>query len=59
MPAKLPLSVDYARPAPYAPLGINQVEEAFGDNASAIAFGDLTVEEAADNFMETASEILE
>ncbi|WP_121614424.1 ABC transporter substrate-binding protein [Mesobacillus foraminis] len=47
-----------ARPAAYAPLGVNEVEQAFKDNASAIIFGQLSVEEAADKFMKTAEGIL-
>ncbi|PPA70409.1 ABC transporter substrate-binding protein [Jeotgalibacillus proteolyticus] len=52
-------TVEYARPAPYAPLGINELEQSFADNASGIAFGQLTVEEAADNFMAAAESILQ
>lgn len=51
-------TVEYAHPAPYSPLGVNEVEQAFADSASAIGFGELTVEEAADKFMEEANSIL-
>ncbi|MER2061008.1 MAG: sugar ABC transporter substrate-binding protein [Niallia sp.] len=47
-----------AHPAPYAPLGVNEVEQAFADNATAISFGKISVEEAADNFMKQAEGIL-
>ncbi|MFV2047598.1 ABC transporter substrate-binding protein [Metabacillus sp. YM-086] len=51
-------AVEYGEPAPYAPLGVNEVEQAFKDNASAISFGQKTVEEAAEDFMNTAEGIL-
>lgn len=43
-----------AESAPYAPLGINEVEQAFADGSASIAFGEATVEEAVDNFMSIA-----
>jgi multiple sugar transport system substrate-binding protein len=52
--ATLPL----ASSAPYAPIGVKEVEAAFKDNSSAIAFGQISVEEAAENFMKTAESIL-
>ncbi|MCM3160064.1 ABC transporter substrate-binding protein [Metabacillus litoralis] len=51
-------TVEYGEPAPYAPLGVNEVEQAFKDNASAISFGQKTVAEAAEDFMNTAEGIL-
>lgn len=51
-------TVKYARPAAYAPLGVNEVEQAFADNASAISFGEKTVEQAAEDFIELAESIL-
>ena len=47
-----------AHSAPYAPLGVNEVEQVFDDNATAISFGKISVEEAADNFMKQAADIL-
>jgi multiple sugar transport system substrate-binding protein len=47
-----------AKPAVYAPIGVNEVEQSFKDNANAIAFGKMTVEEAADKFMKDANSIL-
>lgn len=50
--------VQDAKPAPYAPIGVSEVEQAFKDSASAITFGQLSVKEAADKFMKTAEGIL-
>ncbi|WP_419955587.1 ABC transporter substrate-binding protein [Neobacillus niacini] len=47
-----------ASPAPYAPLGASELEAAFKDSASAISFGKMSVEEAADKFMKQAESIL-
>ncbi len=52
------ITVPYGRPAPYAPLGVNEVEQAYKDNATAIAFGQISIEEAAENFMKTAESVL-
>jgi multiple sugar transport system substrate-binding protein len=51
-------TLPYAKPAVYAPLGVKEVEAAFKDNASAVAYGQITIEEAVNNFMETAQGIL-
>lgn len=51
-------TIEYAKPAPYAPLGVNEVEQAFKDNASAIAFGQKSVEQAAEDFVKAAEGIL-
>lgn len=51
--------IPYATNAEYAPAGATQVEVAFEDNAMAITFGQKTVEQAADDFMEAANRILE
>jgi len=51
-------TVPNARPAAYAPLGISEVEAAYKDNATAIAYGQISVQEAADAFMATAESIL-
>ncbi|WP_078555256.1 ABC transporter substrate-binding protein [Bacillus alkalicellulosilyticus] len=52
-------TVPYGRPAPYAPAGVNEVEQAFSDNAEAIAFGQISVEEAAERFINAAQGILQ
>lgn len=52
-------AVQHGRPAPYAPEGVGEVEQAFADNASAISFGQISVEEAVDNFMEIATSVLQ
>ena len=49
----------YAHSAAYAPAGATEVEAAFKDNADAVAFGQKTVEQAADDFIKTAQEILQ
>lgn len=51
-------TLQYATPAVYAPLGATEIEQAFKDNSTAIAFGRATVEEAANNFMKTAESVL-
>ncbi|MFC0272639.1 ABC transporter substrate-binding protein [Metabacillus herbersteinensis] len=51
-------TVEDAKPAAYAPLGINEVEQAFKDNATAISFGEKSVEQAAEDFIESAESIL-
>jgi len=52
-------TLPYAHPAPVPPQGVGEIEQAFADNYDAIAFGEVTVEEAADAFMETAKSIVE
>lgn len=47
-----------AHPAVYAPLGVQEVEAAYKDNATRIAFGQLSVEEAADAFIAAAEAVL-
>lgn len=47
-----------AHPAVYAPLGVQEVEAAFKDNGTKIAFGQIGIEEAADAFMAAAENIL-
>lgn len=51
-------TLPYAESAVYAPIGVQVVETAFADNASLIAFGEITVEQAADNFFKAASEFI-
>jgi multiple sugar transport system substrate-binding protein len=51
-------TLPYAKPAVYAPLGVKEVEAAFKDNATAIAFGQISIEEATESFMQTAQGIL-
>jgi multiple sugar transport system substrate-binding protein len=51
-------TLQYAQPSVYAPLGAAEVEQAFKDNATAIAFGQKSVEEAAESFIKTAEEVL-
>lgn len=50
--------IPYATSAVYAPAGATEVETAFKDNATAIAFGQKTVEQAADDFIAAANRIL-
>ncbi|OUM95743.1 MAG: sugar-binding protein [Thermobacillus sp. ZCTH02-B1] len=50
--------IPYATSAAYAPAGATEVEAAFKDNATAIAFGQKTVEQAADDFLAAANRIL-
>ncbi|MBS4219509.1 sugar ABC transporter substrate-binding protein [Bacillus sp. FJAT-49711] len=52
-------TVPLGRPAPYAPAGNNEVVTAFEDNAEAIAYGQKTVEQAAEDFMKQAESILQ
>lgn len=52
-------TVPLGRPAPYAPAGNNEVVQAFEDNAEAIAYGQKTVEQAAEDFMKQAESILQ
>lgn len=47
-----------SEPAPYAPTGINEVEQVFSDNSEAIGFGAKTVEQAVEDFMKEAEAIL-
>lgn len=47
-----------AQTAPYAPIGVNELEAAFKDAATSIAFGKLTIDEAVDQFMKQADSIL-
>lgn len=51
-------TLPYSHPAVYAPLAAKEVEQAFKDNATSIAFGKLTIEKAADNFIKTAESVL-
>ena len=51
-------TVALSTPAPYAPEGINQVEQLYADNAEAIAFGQKSVEQAVSDFMNGARSIL-
>ncbi|KGM45656.1 sugar ABC transporter substrate-binding protein [Neobacillus niacini] len=51
-------AVKNASPAPYSPAGVTELEAAFKDSASAISFGKMSVEEAADKFMKQAESIL-
>lgn len=50
-------TVEISEPAPYAPEGINQIETLYADNAEAIAFGQKTVEQAVEDFMNEAKSI--
>jgi multiple sugar transport system substrate-binding protein len=50
--------IPYATNAVYAPAGATEVEAAYKDNATAIAFGQKTVEQAADDFIAAAHRIL-
>jgi multiple sugar transport system substrate-binding protein len=52
-------TVAVAERAPYAPVGGSEIDTLFGDCASAISFGEMTVEEAADKFWEEANAILQ
>lgn len=51
-------AVNNASTAPYSPAGVTELEAAFKDSASAISFGKMSVEEAADQFMKQAEGIL-
>ncbi|MDC3418558.1 ABC transporter substrate-binding protein [Aquibacillus salsiterrae] len=51
-------TVELAKPAPYSPTGVTELEQVYKDNASAIAFGQMTVEEAVVDFMDQAERIL-
>ncbi|CAM3925637.1 sugar ABC transporter substrate-binding protein [Paenibacillus alkaliterrae] len=51
-------TLPYSSPAVYAPLGAAEIEQAFKDNSTSIAFGKLTIEQAADGFMKTAESVL-
>jgi multiple sugar transport system substrate-binding protein len=52
-------TVAHGQPAPYAPTGINEVEQAYSDNAEAISYGQKTVEQAAADFISIARSILQ
>ncbi|MEK4251190.1 ABC transporter substrate-binding protein [Paenibacillus sp. FSL W7-1287] len=49
----------YATDAVYAPLGAAEIQQLFSDQASKIAFGQMSVEEAAKAFMTEAQAILQ
>ena len=51
-------TVKDAKPAAYAPMGVAQIEQAYKDAATAVAFGKMSVEQAADKFMKDAQSIL-
>jgi multiple sugar transport system substrate-binding protein len=51
-------AVNNASTAPYSPAGVSELEAAFKDSASAISFGKMSVDEAADQFMKQAEGIL-
>ncbi|MBM7570205.1 ABC transporter substrate-binding protein [Aquibacillus albus] len=51
-------TVDNARPAPYSPKGVSELEQVFSDNATAVQFNEMTVEEAAEDFFDQAESIL-
>jgi len=51
-------TVEVAERAPYAPVGGSEVDTLFKDSASAISFGQMSIEEAADKFWTGANDIL-
>lgn len=51
-------AVSNASTAPYSPAGVTELEAAFKDSASAISFGKMSVEDAAEQFMKQAEGIL-
>ncbi len=51
-------TLDYASPAVYAPIGVAEVETAFKDNATAIAYGEKSIKQAVADFMSNADDIL-
>lgn len=51
-------TVQHAESAPYAPSGVNEIETAFKDTASAIAFGQTSIKDGANKFMKDAKAVL-
>lgn len=49
--------VPEAEEAPFAPEGISELENIFGEHAESVAFGNVTPEEAAEQFMTQAEEL--
>ena len=47
-----------AQAAPYPPMGVTQIEQAYKDAYTAVSFGKMSVVQAADKFMKDATSIL-
>ncbi|ADU29611.1 ABC transporter substrate-binding protein [Evansella cellulosilytica] len=52
-------ALPYGESAPYAPTGVSEVEQAFSDNAEAIAFGQKSVDQAVEDFMNVARNVFQ
>ncbi|MBM7570215.1 ABC transporter substrate-binding protein [Aquibacillus albus] len=48
-----------AESAPYPPKGMSEIEQAFMDTSYSIAFGEMSIEDAVDEFIRNAESILE